>query len=499
MSALNPPAMPSQSPEAVPPPALSSAKPETKPVQEVPKSREREDVSSLHDARMPPEVQQPEEEKTPVEHDATEDIQDDAEEEQFSGVKRIPERRFLKVFIPYCRCAIGIVIILALVLFLGGSDDIPREILAFGWAFWLFVLGFCLKFWMDARYAGSVLATLEYNASLLKRVHAKCNQKNEALDSIGFFAKFLGTIIGVVTLIGIILSLLQGGWGFTLAFLGVGGSLFMGYWGRGSICCAQAWNEEVANLLQQTCDPAARASSELDHVLGVGTMAGETKTIDLPGGETMEMVWCPAGSFTMGAPFGEGVISFETPHSVKLTSGYWLGKTPVTQRQWKSVMGNNPSYYQGDDLPVESVNWMQCQEFCRKTGLALPTEAQWEYACRAGSTGAYAGTGNLETMGWFERNSGGETKPVGQKNPNAWGLYDMHGNVLEWCADWYGKYSGNSVSDPTGASWGFSRVLRGGNWGSYARKCRSASRDQGSPSYAYNRHEFRVCWTITHS
>ena len=228
--------------------------------------------------------------------------------------------------------------------------------------------------------------------------------------------------------------------------------------------------------------------------LGVGTRVGETKTVTLPGGATMEMVWCPPGTFMMGSPSNEGGrFNNEKEHQVTLSQGFWLGKREVTQRQWKSVMGSNPSYFRGDNLPVERVSWEDAQAFCRKSGMRLPTEAQWEYACRAGSTGPYAGTGKLEDMGWFTGHSGWKTHPVGTKQPNAWGLYDMHGNVLEWCADWwYGKYPSGAVTDPTGPASGSNRVRRGGSWNNYAQYCRSAYRSGFEPNRRSNYLGLRV-------
>ncbi|MBO4287887.1 MAG: formylglycine-generating enzyme family protein [Kiritimatiellae bacterium] len=232
------------------------------------------------------------------------------------------------------------------------------------------------------------------------------------------------------------------------------------------------------------------------------TKAGAVKTIPLPGGEEMRFRWCPAGTFTMGNP--ESEEDDERQHGVTLTKGFWLAETPVTQGQWESVMGNNPSYFKGADLPVEQVSWDDSQSFIEKVNaqlsgvrLRLPTEAEWEYACRAGTTGAYGGTGNLDEMGWYDENSGDRTHPVKLKAPNDWGLYDMHGNVWEWCADWYGDYPSGSVTDPTGPSSGSGRVLRGGGWGNCARYCRSASRGDYFPSYSnyyyYYYYGFRLC------
>ena len=223
-------------------------------------------------------------------------------------------------------------------------------------------------------------------------------------------------------------------------------------------------------------------------------MAGK---ITLPGRATMEMVWCPPGTFTMGSD--DGNRNERPAHQVTLTKGFWMAKTEVTQAQWKSVMGNNPSDHKGDNLPVENVSWDDCQKFCKKTGLQLPTEAQWEYACRAGSTGKYAGTGNLDDMGWYDDNSGGQTHPVGTKQPNAWGLYDMHGNVWEWCADWHGTYPSGAVTDPKGASSGSLRVMRGGCWSYGAAGCRSAYRLGSNPSGTGNYLGFRPVRTLSES
>jgi formylglycine-generating enzyme required for sulfatase activity len=186
----------------------------------------------------------------------------------------------------------------------------------------------------------------------------------------------------------------------------------------------------------------------------------------------------------------------ETLHKVTLTSGFWLARTPVTQLQWKSVMGNNPAEFKGDELPVESVSWEDCMEFCQKAGLQLPTEAQWEYACRAGGSGPYAGTGRLEDMGWFKDNSDTTTHPVGKKRPNAWGLFDMCGNVAEWCMDtWEFDLGKIPVTDPVKNSSKDSRVLRGGSWDDDARHCRSDFHGLGTTNhkYKYNDRGLRPC------
>lgn len=155
-------------------------------------------------------------------------------------------------------------------------------------------------------------------------------------------------------------------------------------------------------------------------------------------------------------------------------------ETEVTQKQWKAVMGDSPKRFPDDNYPVGDVSWIDCQEFCQKTGFKLPTEAQWEYACRAGTTEAYAGV--LDDMAWYENNSNSNKYPVGKMKPNAWGLYDMYGNVMEWCQDRYNySYSIENANDPAGSSKGSLRVVRGGSFFDNANNCRSASRSYKYP------------------
>ncbi len=217
-----------------------------------------------------------------------------------------------------------------------------------------------------------------------------------------------------------------------------------------------------------------------------------TKTVDLGGGVSLELVWIPPGEFVMGSPSSEANRDDdETQHTVRITQGFWMGKYEVTQAQWQAVMGSNPSQFTGDGkLPVEQVSWDDCQEFVKKLSqraggtFRLPTEAEWEYACRAGSTTAYCfgdDVSRLSDYAWYDENSGNGTHPVGQKKPNAWGLYDMHGNVWEWCEDWLGDYPSGAVTDPTGPSSGSYRVFRGGSWHHDPRRCRSAIRLRYTP------------------
>ncbi|MFP4033604.1 MAG: SUMF1/EgtB/PvdO family nonheme iron enzyme [Desulfococcaceae bacterium] len=214
----------------------------------------------------------------------------------------------------------------------------------------------------------------------------------------------------------------------------------------------------------------------------------------------MEFVWIPPGTFLMGSPEDEpGRDDDEKQHKVVLTLGFYLQTTPVTQGQYEAVMGKNPSHFKkvGTEGPVETVSWNDTQDFIRKlsendpsVSYRLPTEAEWEYACRAETkTAFYSGpstkpTGldpNLDRVGWFGKNSGGTTHPVGKKEPNAWGLYDMHGNIWEWCQDWFGDYPDGPVTDPTGPESGALRVRRGGAWYVGARYCRAAFRDYNTP------------------
>ncbi len=201
-------------------------------------------------------------------------------------------------------------------------------------------------------------------------------------------------------------------------------------------------------------------------------------TVDLGGGVTMELVLIPAGEFMMGDGSGQSFPDQQPLHKVKITRLFYLGKYEVTQRQWEAVMGNNPSEFRGPENPVDQVSRDDCQAFPAKLNqksgkggvkLNLPTEAQWEYACRAGTTTRYSFGDDLESLGdyaWHTGNSGKTTHPVGQKKPNSWGLYDMHGNVWEYCSDWYGEdyYRQSPLTDPTGPASGDRHVLRGGSF-----------------------------------
>ena len=204
------------------------------------------------------------------------------------------------------------------------------------------------------------------------------------------------------------------------------------------------------------------------------------------------MVRVEAGTFTMGAtPEMKDPWDDEKPvHQVTLTNDYYIGKYEVTQALWQAVMGNNPSGFKGDNLPVENVSWDDCQEFINKlnriTGktFRLPTEAEWEYATRGGKKSRgyqYSGSNNISDVAWYDSNSGNKTHAVGSKQANELGIYDMSGNVWEWCHDWDGSYSSSSQVNPTGANSGSRRVDRGGSWINDAGCCRSSCRGSYTP------------------
>jgi len=228
------------------------------------------------------------------------------------------------------------------------------------------------------------------------------------------------------------------------------------------------------------------------------------------------------GTFTMGSPAYEtGRDQDEDQHQVTI-SGFYMGRYEVMQKEYQRIMGTNPSNFKGDYLPVENVSWYDAIEYCNRrsqregltpaytidkkqrdpnnknhydtvkwtvtwnknaNGYRLPTEAEWEYACRAGTTSAYNTGANIsDDTGWYDANSGGKTRPAGQKTANDWGLYDMHGNVVEWCWDWYGAYSSGAQTDPAGPSAGDNRVKRGGCWLDNASSARSVGRSSFHPN-----------------
>ena len=224
------------------------------------------------------------------------------------------------------------------------------------------------------------------------------------------------------------------------------------------------------------------------------SLSGNALTIPVKNGINIEMVKVEAGSFNMGAtPEMENPWEDEKPvHRVTLTNDYYIGKYEVTQALWQAVMGKNPSWFKGNDLPVELVSWNDCQDFISKlnamTGkrFRLPTEAEWEYAARGGKKSRgyqYSGSNTLGDVAWYSDNSGSKTHAVGTKQPNELGIYDMAGNVDEWCQDWYVSYSSSPQTNPTGAASGSVRVSRGGSWDFSARGCRSSYRRGNTPDF----------------
>jgi formylglycine-generating enzyme required for sulfatase activity len=227
--------------------------------------------------------------------------------------------------------------------------------------------------------------------------------------------------------------------------------------------------------------------------------------IDLGDGVKLELVLIPAGRFRMGVQAGEDNDLGVGYQWVWITKPFYIGKHEVTQEAWQRVMGTNPSAFKGPKNPVEKVSWKDCQDFLKKlNGLEkapgqfrLPTEAEWEWACRAGARTRFCsgdGEGTLGEYAWYDANSGNTTHPVGKKQPNAWGLHDMHGNVWEWCGDWHDGYSKGwkPQTDPIGPATGSARVLRGGAWYLIPGLCRSAYRISNVPSFRFNIIGFRV-------
>ena len=236
----------------------------------------------------------------------------------------------------------------------------------------------------------------------------------------------------------------------------------------------------------------------------------------------MEFAPVAPGSFQMGSPAGEkDRLETETPHTVRIGKGFWMGIHEVTQKQYAQVTGGDPAHFKGDNLPVEKVSYDDALDFCRKLSALpqeraagrtnrLPTEAEWEYACRAGTTtpfhfgdatnGTNANHDGTKPYGTSQNGPNlGKTVPVGSYPANAWGLHDMHGNVWEWCADWYGPLAADAVTDPKGADKGAGRVLRGGSLANAGKNCRAADRYGYDPSSRTNYLGFRVVLEISQS
>ncbi|GBU23024.1 hypothetical protein R80B4_02937 [Fibrobacteres bacterium R8-0-B4] len=219
------------------------------------------------------------------------------------------------------------------------------------------------------------------------------------------------------------------------------------------------------------------------------------------------MIAVKGDEFRMGctSEHGDDCYIKESPAHLVTLSDFLIGKYPVTQREWTLVMGDNPSEFKGDSLPVESVDWNDAHEFIKKLNAMsnkryrLPTEAEWEYAARGGIMREglkFSGSGNADDVAWYDENSGEATHPVGTKSPNELGIYDMSGNVAEWVEDRYGLYTDASRTNPTGPSSGSTRVNRGGSWDVDARYCRTSNRNDNTPESRYNSLGFRLARSV---
>ncbi len=246
-------------------------------------------------------------------------------------------------------------------------------------------------------------------------------------------------------------------------------------------------------------DAANSASSDVPNGASSGASSDVVNSIG------MKFVRVPKGTFLMGSPRGNPNADLdERQHEVTISRDFSIGAFECTQEQYERVMGKNPSQFQDPrnkestaNHPVERISWNDAAEFCRRLSelpaekaagrsYRLPTEAEWEFACRGGSAGEFAFGDDAAALGdyaWYEPNGGGQTHPVGQKRPNAFGIYDMHGNAWEWCADWYVEHSRRPVVDPTGPANGTDRVYRGGSWNYSAGYCRSANRTATKPDF----------------
>ncbi len=279
----------------------------------------------------------------------------------------------------------------------------------------------------------------------------------------------------------------------------------LGGWGDGAWSLGACAPSELQYGLDRSLSPPAfrflrRSWALLFCLLATlsvtGSHAAEPKPGDVVTNSVgMKLAWIPSGSFTMGSPKSEPFrITNETQTTETIAKGFRMGVTEVTQKQWREVMGTDPSFFKGDDLPVEHVTWHDAAEFCRKLSerekrrYRLPTGVEWEYACRAGTATAY-NTGNgeasLRKAGWFNKNSANKTHPVGLKQANAWGLHDMHGNVSEWGAQRPEKELYRTESKLVNLEIKDGRDHRGGSWGLTAGDCRSASRHRNNGNYRY--------------
>ena len=263
---------------------------------------------------------------------------------------------------------------------------------------------------------------------------------------------------------------------------GIDLAIVLGAWG---VCPDPTWG----TVLEWTPDPAVVTDANLRAAIVASGFAWRVRD----NGTNIEMLLVPRGTFTMGCSPGDAdCLGDENPaHQVTVTDAFYMGRTEVTQDQWTATMGSNPSGFGGQpNNPVDQVSWNMIQGFNSATGLRLPTEAEWEFACRAGTTTARYGSVN--DIAWYNGNAGGTTHAVAGKLPNALGLYDTLGNVWEWCQDWYGPYASGSETNPTGPGKGSDRLLRGGCWYGDSNHCRGSQRFTFTPSSAFDNFGFRA-------
>ena len=336
--------------------------------------------------------------------------------------------------------------------------------------------------------------------------------KYPALKIVVFYLRFLGWVGGIVGLLSLlwVFMLIQSGMSTLSAFAITALQAFLAAFVVVMMFAAaellmvlvdiekgigELHGDRSSNSQATTKDPVITLNPQEFHD---GAILPSDKTLTTTDSIGLTFVAISPGSFSMGTE--------QATHEVKITEPFELATCPVTQEQFQRVMGTNPSKFTGLRNPVEWVSWRDAVEFCRKLSALpqekaaghvyrLPTEAEWEFACRADTTTAYSfgdDDDQLQEYGWYAENSGSSTHPVGEKKPNPWGLYDMHGNVLEWCQDWYGDYPSSSVTDPTGAASGARRVSRGGSWNFLSVNCRSAFRYGNTPVHRYYGLGFRV-------
>ncbi|GDY11332.1 hypothetical protein LBMAG53_02090 [Planctomycetota bacterium] len=337
-------------------------------------------------------------------------------------------------------------------------------------------------------------AALERSAQVrasLKIAKKPAPQSPTAAPARSRMALLIGSLVGLIAVIGLAGYVLGGGGG------NAGSVQPASDGGRSDPPVAGAGNPGATGPAAPTkaAQPAAivppvapGAQARPVWAAAVGTDAQGTWADLKVGDLTQRWRRIPAGTFTMGSPLSEnGRKDDEIVHPVTISKDFWMADSEVTQALWQAVMDSNPSQFTGDlNRPVENVSWVDCLQFIKALNVkapgldaTFPSEAQWEYACRAGTIGAH--TGEPAAVAWFESTSGAQTHPVKAKSPNPWGLYDMHGNVWEWCADWEGDTGTSAQQDPVGPSGGANRILRGGSWLEPAKKCRSANRSGDYP------------------